>query len=1131
MGSKHKIRKSDLKVFFSAAEIAMEGRYHDIYQNKLGWKRNKDSDKGNYHCPVSEAHIGGDDANPSCSVDGQNGRWHCFTCGNKGNLQSIWSRFLKGTKWGDSYTDFIVDVSDIDPMRFSENYNDPDFERNYQELKKLCENTIEDKSMEIGKPWIMDNEISEMAKKEATLPMEIVNEAVENLLNNKKAMDYLFQTRKITDKIICKYRIGLYKHVSKRKSDGKEFFKEKFLFPMINAEGSLVNIKLYDPLVKNPAFKWMYPYKGYDTCPSPIDNFTKHKIYFFEGEPDLYCALSFEYEGAVTMGAKGMNDVNRIFGKEKAKQLFSGKEIVICFDAEPDAFESAKQLADSMYPYVKQIKIIDLNVSDINPNGLNPDNTYVSEVNGKKKVKRKEKDFTDFMKKNGFDDKAKIAFDSLVDRTLVYTNNSDRLRKEVFKVNLQESRMARYFSPDRSKQLDLIASVGDFNCDAFMYPTEFMVTCRAMGENGKAIPACNTCMLKDKPGFRESNCMSFRLTRGEAVEDDEIEISDHNILGLIEVSDSQKNKIIKNHCGINERCSWCEIKDSKQEKLLHIKLANDLNEFKSDEKEKPKEGSSVGIDIDAYIQGDADIYPSRSYRFRAYQTTAWSGQQAVLFIDKAEPMETSIESFSMDQQTNDLLKIFKPRPDESIEEHLDRRYGVFSDAAGITGRKELFLINDLVFFSPVEIKNKIVPGVSRGWVEALIAGDTRTGKTMVSKFLNKHYKVGEMIAGSSSVSRSGLTGGVSYFNKKPQVSWGRIPRNDKGLVIIDEMGNIDPKILDDLTPARSEGIARIDKIIYEQTFARTRKIMLSNPRCDQEDDQKHHNYGIQMLRELCVKDPILSRFDLAFIVKSGDVNVNDFSSNYSEITTDFTEYQCRNLIMWTYSRSTNDVEFEDGFNDHVNNLQKKMLEKYHPSTQIVNQEMRAKLIRMSVSLASLLYSTVDDDWNKVHVKKEHADYIVKFLNVIYDHSNMKMNHYSAMKKKSESLGDMRFMMNISKYIDLNQLDMESQFTDKSIHQIFYEYLQKVSNKNLYMPSATSDKHLSCGMLVHEAVQKLIGILTSRNCLKRQRRGYTKTSMFNSWISERLKLGSKAEQSDILEVRSNKANNDILEEIE
>jgi hypothetical protein len=252
--------------------------------------------------------------------------------------------------------------------------------------------------------------------------------------------------------------------------------------------------------------------------------------------------------------------------------------------------------------------------------------------------------------------------------------------------------------------------------------------------------------------------------------------------------------------------------------------------------------------------GENDIYPNKSYKFEAVHTTAWAGQHAVLYIHKADPIATCIETFKMDQSTHEILQIFRPKSDELIKDHLKRRYNIFAGAAGVTGRRDLFFINDLAFFSPLIINNKkLLPEVPRGWVEVLIAGDTRTCKSMISNWLRNHYKIGDFITGSTAVSRSGLLGGTRIGPLRAMISWGKIPMNDGGLVIIDELSNIKEDVLNDLTGCRSSGVASIDGIVSGKVLARTRKIMLSNQREWKTKQKKANTYGIEFYKPYALK--------------------------------------------------------------------------------------------------------------------------------------------------------------------------------------------------------------------------------------------------------------------------------------
>jgi len=1112
--SKYGIKKDDMKALFAMADGLMAGNYHHYY-GEVGLKT---KEKGNIPCINKSAHSSGKDANPSFSVDNKTGQYNCFACHIKGNFQTYWKEYVK--QGDDNYVDFLIELlklSESQILQFSKDAKDPDFDRNTQEMQSLYAK-MQNRHLKLkGRPWMLSGELSDMVRDLTRLPMADLDAMVQTLLDSREDMDYLFQTRRITEEVIRTYKIGMIKTPGFR----------RFIFPTINAEGDYINAKAYNPTHSEKQLKWSHLHTGREFGPVPINNFTKQVIYFFEGEPDLYCALSFGIEGAVTMGANIKKDVNAVFGPLKAKQLFQGKEIVIVFDADDASKKPAQELASSLYSYAKQIKVIDLNFSKENPKGLDP--KLMVAVN--EKQKRAEKDFTDFMQKNGFGEDAKKAFNTLVENTGVFTMNLDRSRTETYKVTIQECRQAKYFSNDRSKRLEIVGSVSEFKDEAYMYPTEFNLTCPVIESVDNAHSTCKNCVVKknlnDLDGARH---MTFKMVRGatkESILDPRcIAADDHDILGLIQVTDSQRRSNLKRLYRIPDRCSLCKFSDTKTEKILHARLSKDINEY-----DDLSSGGSSDIQVEAYIKGDSDISQNQSYRFRATQTTAWHTQHAVLFVDKAETIETSIESFQMDQDTHDLLKVFRQKDGESLAEHIARRHKAYSEAAGVTEREDLFLINDLAFLSPIEIDNKVIPEVKRGWVEVLIAGDPRTGKTLISEFLHKHYKIGKIIGGSSGVSRAGLIGGVSTVGKRSQISWGAFAKNDKGMVIIDEMSEIDRSVLTDLGDIRSKGVASLDMIVAGRERARTRKIFLSNPR-GTEDDQKEYNYGIQFLKDLCLQPRTLARFDIGYIVKSTDVDIKDFKSSYSELTTEFNEFQCRHLIMWAYSRKPSEVFYEDGFDDLLDDLFKEIGQKFDSETLLVNQEQRAKYIRLSISLASMMYSTPEDDWNKILVKKEHLQYIHDFLMRIYCEENMRMDDYSKMIRGSQKLGDMRFMQNIAKLIDLTPLIVEAVFSEKTIQQIFYDYLNKVTRRGMYIPDAKTDAEMDTGLSMFESTPKLIGILTSRNCLKRTRKGmFKKTPMFTRWLTEMEKLGDDAPKSDILEPKSNESVDEISENIQ
>jgi len=1123
--NKYKLKKADLKILFATAEMLMSGGYHDVYK-RLDWVQ--DANK-NFKCINEGAHAQGVDSHASLSVNNDTGQYYCHTCGEKGNFQKYWTEYIKGSsQWGDHYSDFLIDFLSINEsqtgIRFSTTFSNGEDEWN-QELYELYSRCQEKYKTNKGKPFILSEQLAEEAKVVSSLPMSELDGYVDNLLKDPERLSYLFEKRRIDEDMVKNFRIGL---------DGRR----RYVFPMIHADGDLINMKVYDPHNENRAFKWMFLHKGREILPSPMNNFTKSQIIFFGGEPDMYCGIAHGIDGAVTMGAERNTDVVKVFGHNKAKQLFTDKEIIICLDSDETGREGAKKLAKSLYPFAKQIKIIDLDKSEINPFGLDPEKVAeVTNAKGNKKMKRTEKDFTEYMEKNGFDELAIKRFLALIKNTPVYTENVERVKTELYKVTLQESRLPRYSSHDDSKVLELVASVGDFNDSAYLYPEELTIKCKHTGCPTSTLYAtCKKCVLPNFSDFRENTELKFTFINGDLPKEHYndpgcVRINTHDILSMVEVSDDKRNMCIKKLVGINPGCQFATILITQFEKLLHVRLSRDVSEYGQGILSKAMESSA--IEMDAYILGDMDVYPNRSYKFKGVQTQAPNDTRAVLFIHKSEPIATSTENFVMDQDTHDILKVFRPKKGETVEQALDRRYDIFAQAAGVNGRREMFLLNDLAFFSQLEMDNKtLFPSLKRGWVEVLIGGESRCCKTMISQFLMNHYKSGDLIAGSSAVTRAGLLGGIKYNKSKPIVSWGKMVMNDGGVVIIDELSNINQDALNGITSLRSSGIADVTTVAgCKRAPARVRKIFLSNPRAWTSDKAASFGNGVRFLKHLCLKDEILSRFDIAWIVKQSDIKDDSFTPVYIPLLTEFTEFQSRYLLMWTHSRSAKEIIYEEGIEKYINSCQSKLLKKFHTNTQLINHETRLKLARMGTSVAAMMYSTPDDDWNKVYVKREHIEFVMNLLFKLYCHPNMQLDIYSEQQKDLETLGDMRFMENIIKYINPKALLLEEEFTDKSLQQLFCDYLQRVYDRELCMIDASNDNYKSTGMPVNIGTQKLINTLIIRRCLVRAKSTYRKTPAFNDWLSDMVAHKNDRELSDILEITQHESDADVIKKLE
>ena len=222
--------------------------------------------------------------------------------------------------------------------------------------------------------------------------------------------------------------------------------------------------------------------------------------------------------------------------------------------------------------------------------------------------------------------------------------------------------------------------------------------------------------------------------------------------------------------------------------------------------------------------------------------------------------------------------------------------------------------------------------------------------------------------------------------------------------------------------------------------------------------------------------------------------------------------------MWAHSRKPGQFKMEDGFSDALNRGQKALLDVFHPSSQLVNQEMRAKICRMAIAVATEQFSTDGNDYGTVLVKCEHADFITDMLMRIYGPGqNIGLYEYSQEIRRNEQLGGMKFMMSILKVVDIESVLAFKEGSTKDIMYMFSDYLLRVTRGEMFIVDGKSDRKTT-SWKAYELGDKFIGLLLARNCIGKMRKNnqFRKTDAFAEWLRLRKEAGDAAEQSDILE---------------
>lgn len=284
----------------------------------------------------------------------------------------------------------------------------------------------------------------------------------------------------------------------------------------------------------------------------------------------------------------------------------------------------------------------------------------------------------------------------------------------------------------------------------------------------------------------------------------------------------------------------------------------------------------------------------------------------------------------------------------------------------------------------------------RAWLDILVIGDTRCGKSVTAEGVQAYFGLGEIIKGENT-SYAGLVGGLSQGSRsgKWDLVWGKIPLNDRKLLIIDEASSLSIDDIGNLSSLRSSGIAEVTKIKAGMTYARTRAIWLSNPRGNG-IRLSHYEYPIEAVKDLIGKPEDIARFDYAIAVRETDVSSDLVNSLIENTTPTDNQVAFRSLIYWAWSLQPNDVVWSDKAVHACLSNAKTITAEYDSDIPIVEQgEMRIKIARVAAAVAVRAYS---EHGGKLYVLPQHVESAVEILRLFY--ATLGYDKMTASKRKT-----------------------------------------------------------------------------------------------------------------------------------
>jgi 5S rRNA maturation endonuclease (ribonuclease M5) len=306
--------------------------------------------------------------------------------------------------------------------------------------------------------------------------------------------------------------------------------------------------------------------------------------------------------------------------------------------------------------------------------------------------------------------------------------------------------------------------------------------------------------------------------------------------------------------------------------------------------------------------------------------------------------------------------------------------------------KNLWLMSDLVFNSILEFD---YGGLLRGALDVFILGDTQVGKSETTSKLTELYQFGHFLSLKTSTT-VGLIGG----SNKGDGSWlntiGAIPRQHKGLAVMEEFSGAKPEFIKTMTDIRSSGKLRLARAAGELNVpCRLRMITISNPINDDNGNPRFLSTfpnGVMPLMELIKSAEDVARYDGFLLVEKVKSVFNPFASHV-DLDNPIPKEAYEHKIRWVATRKVQDVVFKGDTKSYIWEKAMElngMFESNFPLFSTTTTDK--KLARFSVAMAALLVST-DATYEKVIVTKEIVDYVVQYLTNIYDNNAFKLKEY------------------------------------------------------------------------------------------------------------------------------------------
>lgn len=457
-----------------------------------------------------------------------------------------------------------------------------------------------------------------------------------------------------------------------------------------------------------------------------------------------------------------------------------------------------------------------------------------------------------------------------------------------------------------------------------------------------------------------------------------VDVDPRQILRFVESADSAQDNYLKQIYG-------CKSVSAVPEDFINVqKLIFQESASFIDGLEEASFENRYGV----YTYTDYRLSATLKYDFEACRVTDPRTQQNYYVIRDAECVGTIKPTLDTDS-----LQHFREigAQSKTAKELINSYYAEWMPQLAIEGRPDLFGAIMLTYCSVTEIPWQ--GGYIKGWLDTMCIGDTRTGKSQMAQRFVKTVGMGGYINGENA-RRTGVIGGVQRFGDSWVVTWGAIPMNDRGLLMIDEASGLEVDDIKDLSSTRSSGAVTLNKIVKGEARARTRLLWFTNPRSGKNLSDFYWR-GFGAFQEFIPVAEDQARFDLVLSAAREDIDVLNGVDEESHLVIE----PWRALFSLAWSLLPEDIVLTPEIRQYVRDTAKEINSDLGGGSLVVGVAVHEKILRLSCAFAIACGSYEN---GKLIVAEKHIRFAKEFLEDTLNKSSFGYGDYIREFKKAQA---------------------------------------------------------------------------------------------------------------------------------